>query len=136
MNATKRDGSLSWNGFLLPTYHVLRFVSEGLTVFAEVFPETEALISVEEKTDHRQLSKYFFAEKLSAPLLGVLSVPAAKRRKEPTGSKDKRLLVSLAPVYEACTMTRHSQLERFLLPSPSFSASESLCRLRRAEIPA
>jgi hypothetical protein len=49
MNATNRDWGLSWNEFLLPTYHVLRFVSEGLTVFAEVFPETEALISVEDK---------------------------------------------------------------------------------------
>jgi hypothetical protein len=49
MNATNRDWSLSWNEFLLPTYHVLRFVSEGLTVFAEVFPETEALISVDKQ---------------------------------------------------------------------------------------
>jgi hypothetical protein len=49
MNATSRDWSQSWNEFILPTYHVVRFVSEGLTVFTEVFPEAEALISTEDK---------------------------------------------------------------------------------------
>jgi hypothetical protein len=49
MNATNREWKDSWGEFILPTYHVLRFVSEGLEVFIETFPETKALISDEDQ---------------------------------------------------------------------------------------
>jgi hypothetical protein len=55
MNATNRDWSQSWGEFILPTYHILRFVSEGLELFVQTFPETKVLISAE---DQQLIDKY------------------------------------------------------------------------------
>jgi hypothetical protein len=108
MNATNRDWSLSWNEFLLPTYHVLRFASEGLTVFRRSFSRNRSSHLCRGETAHGQLSKYSSLKSSQLRSSASFWCPSAKRRKKPTtGTKDKRLLVSLAPAYEACTMTRH-----------------------------
>jgi hypothetical protein len=45
MKSTSRDWHRIWSEFLLPAYHVVRFVSEGLAGFAEIFPVIESIVS-------------------------------------------------------------------------------------------
>jgi hypothetical protein len=49
VNATNRNWHQSWTQFILPAYHVVRFVVEGLAVFTELFPQVGTLASAEDK---------------------------------------------------------------------------------------
>lgn len=49
MDSTSRDWHRSWSEFLLPTYHVVRFVSEGFAGFAEIFPLVACIVSDSER---------------------------------------------------------------------------------------
>jgi hypothetical protein len=65
LNATSRDWHQSWTQFILPAYHVVRFVAEGLAGFTEVFPQVENLVSAEDK---RLIDQYRDSLRRGVPL--------------------------------------------------------------------